>query len=508
MQKNKKNRKWMKKMLKNNTVRIIMYCLLLLLGTEMICFVSGSELAIDVGKREDSQIKEVVEACGNRFETRISEYMNIINIAATSITDTSNLQNEKNQEVIKELGQVAYIQDAYLVDMNYQGTGYQGEKKDFSDNEVLKKIYQSGKGVQEPKIQKDKESVVYMGTPIRGDNNKVVGAVFISVKVSLFSDEVAYGLAIGEGHCFLTDKGGNVLDYYAGKADTLDDVDNVMQYLEPAKFSYGNDYLALKNDIQTKRTDSTTCSLNGKELYVCYAPVKELDSYVIIIYDEAYAYYNYEHIYKSLYRIMELIVLAFLVFCVVIVINDMVATLIVKNRSRELEEKAELDGLTTLYNKMATEKYIRNYLETEGKEQNNLLFIIDVDHFKEINDTKGHAHGDEVLSTIGREIGSEFRVTDIIGRVGGDEFVVFLKNIPDREVAEGEAKRLIDFFHSLHPGEYVKSHVTASIGGAMYPEDGDDYESLYRAADSAVYKAKQRGKDQYALYVEDEDGEK
>ena len=104
MQKNKKNRKWMKKMLKNNTVRIIMYCLLLLLGTEMICFVSGSELAIDVGKREDSQIKEVVEACGNRFETRISEYMNIINIAATSITDTSNLQNEKNQEVIKELG--------------------------------------------------------------------------------------------------------------------------------------------------------------------------------------------------------------------------------------------------------------------------------------------------------------------------------------------------------------------------------------------------------------------
>lgn len=136
MQKNKKNRKWMKKMLKNNTVRIIMYCLLLLLGTEMICFVSGSELAIDVGKREDSQIKEVVEACGNRFETRISEYMNIINIAATSITDTSNLQNEKNQEVIKELGQVAYIQDAYLVDMNYQGTGYQGEKKDFSDNEV------------------------------------------------------------------------------------------------------------------------------------------------------------------------------------------------------------------------------------------------------------------------------------------------------------------------------------------------------------------------------------
>lgn len=504
MQKDKKFRKWLKKKLKNNTVRIIIYCFLLLFGTEMICFVSGSELAIDVGKREDSRIKDVVEACGNRFETRISEYMDIINIAAKSIPDTKNLENGKNQEVIKELGQVAYIQDAYLVDMNYQGIGYQGDKKDFSDNEVIERIYQSGKEFQELKIQKNKDNVVYMGTPIRDGNNKVVGAVFISVKTSLFSNEVAYGLAIGEGHCFLTDKDGNVLDYYAGKADTLDGIENIMEYLEPAKFSYGNDYLALKNDIQTRRTDSTTCSLNDKELYVCYAPVKGLDSYAVVIYDKSYAYYNYENIYKNLYQIMKLIALGFLVFCIVIVINDMVVNLIVKNRSKELEEKAELDGLTTLYNKMATEKYIRNYLESEGKDQNNLLFIIDVDHFKEINDTKGHTHGDEVLSMIGREIGSEFRVTDIIGRVGGDEFVVFLKNIPDREVAQSEAQRLIDFFHSLHPGEYVKSHVTASIGGAMYPEDGDDYESLYRAADSAVYKAKQRGRDQFAFYVEDE----
>ena len=110
-----------------------------------------------------------------------------------------------------------------------------------------------------------------------------------------------------------------------------------------------------------------------------------------------------------------------------------------------------------------------------------------------------------MLSTIGREIGSEFRATDIIGRVGGDEFVVFLKNIPDRKEAEGKAKRLIDFFHSLHPGEYVKSRVTASIGGAVYPEDGNDYESLYRAADSAVYKAKKRGKDQFAFFTEEDD---
>lgn len=505
MQKDKKIQKRIKKVLKNNTVRIIVYCILLLFGTEMICFVSGSELAIHMGKREDSGLKEVVEACGSRFETRISEYMGMVNIVAKSIPDSQNFGNERNQDTIKELGQVAYIQDVYLVDLNYHGIGYQGETKDFGDNELLKKIFQSGEEFQESKIRQNSDNVIYMGAPIRDGNNKVTGAVLVSVKASLFANEMGYGLAVGEGHCFLTDKNGNVLEYYAGKADKLEQIDNVIQYLEPAKFSYGNDFLALKNDIQTKRTDFTLCSLNDKELYVCYAPVKDLDSYVFIIYDKSYAHYNYENIYKTLYQIMKLIALAFFAFCIVIVINDMLVTLIVRNRNRELEEKAELDGLTTLYNKMATEKYIRKYLETEGENQNNLLFIIDIDHFKEINDTKGHAHGDEVLSTIGREIGSEFRATDIIGRVGGDEFVVFLKNIPDRKEAEGKAQRLIDFFHSLHPGEYVKSRVTASIGGAMYPEDGDDYESLYRAADSAVYKAKKRGKDQFAFFTEEDD---
>ena len=129
-----------------------------------------------------------------------------------------------------------------------------------------------------------------------------------------------------------------------------------------------------------------------------------------------------------------------------------------------------------------------------------MLFIVDLDYFKRINDTLGHAFGDEVLRSFGHRITALFRTSDIVGRTGGDEFVIFLKDVNEEQYLEAQAKKLGLFFEDFQVGEYVKYSVTASIGTAVFSKDGSDFESLYKAADSALYVSKERGRNQITFY--------
>ena len=130
------------------------------------------------------------------------------------------------------------------------------------------------------------------------------------------------------------------------------------------------------------------------------------------------------------------------------------------------------------------------------------MFVLDIDNFKKINDTMGHAFGDEVLRALGLGLRAEFKVADIVGRTGGDEFIIFLKDLRDADAVKTASDRLIRFFKNFQVGEYVKYTATASIGGVNYPEDADTFEKLYKAADQALYLAKKRGKNQIAFYRE------
>ncbi len=200
---------------------------------------------------------------------------------------------------------------------------------------------------------------------------------------------------------------------------------------------------------------------------------------------------------------LAIAVSCFSTFVIAIIIINMLKS---KEKGKVLEDKAETDLLTDLYNKAATERKIQEYME-ENPNGRGLMFILDIDNFKKVNDTMGHAFGDLLLKTLGKEIKTEFRVTDIVGRMGGDEFMIFLKNIKDDSTIEREASRITNFFHDFRAGEdYVKYSASASIGAAIFPDDATNFKDMYIAADQALYKAKQRGKSQLAFYKEDGHG--
>lgn len=170
-----------------------------------------------------------------------------------------------------------------------------------------------------------------------------------------------------------------------------------------------------------------------------------------------------------------------------------------KRMLEDLRKRAELDALTGLYNHAEMERRTKLYLKNNSGEL-CALFIIDVDDFKNVNDGQGHLFGDAVLAELAAGMKSLARKTDLIGRIGGDEFAMFLKNIPSVEVAEEKAKKLIETFQNLFQEEKRPIEVTCSIGLALCPMDGGDYQSLYHCADLALYQAKSRGKNQYARF--------
>lgn len=167
-----------------------------------------------------------------------------------------------------------------------------------------------------------------------------------------------------------------------------------------------------------------------------------------------------------------------------------------------LREQAHTDALTRLANRTHAEERIASALRGSAGSRCALLFL-DLDDFKSINDRFGHPVGDEVLRCLAREIRDCVRESDVVGRVGGDEFVVFLRNVSSEADVARKAEELCHLNSAaLCPGLPDDAPATScSVGIAMSPEDGVEYTELMARADHALYQAKARGKRGYAFYA-------
>jgi diguanylate cyclase (GGDEF)-like protein len=187
---------------------------------------------------------------------------------------------------------------------------------------------------------------------------------------------------------------------------------------------------------------------------------------------------------------------------IIALIND-----VTKQRLLELEldKRSKTDSLTGLLNKGATEELIRmmllNYYKDNTENSKCALMMIDVDKFKIINDTLGHAKGDKVLSAISGIIKNTFKGMDVAGRIGGDEFMVFLRDIEKPDNAMHLAESIEKNTNRLILNEDIHTYVSVSIGISMYPEHGKTFEELYHTADKALYYSKKHGRAYWKLYT-------
>lgn len=258
----------------------------------------------------------------------------------------------------------------------------------------------------------------------------------------------------------------------------------------------------INNKIKQNQGGEMYVTVNNKEVAILYQPIGINNWCMVVQIDGSYIDGIIEERLSFTKGILIQMCVAFAIFAVVLGIVVYIEIRRNKDKAQDLQRKADTDELTGLYNKLATERLIKEYMQTHPNDQ-ALLFTLDIDNFKKINDTMGHAFGDEVLSCIGHQLKREFRSSDVVGRTGGDEFMIFLKYIKDEEIMKKEINRVVKIFKDLRVGEYVKYSPTASIGVAVFPRDATEFEKLYKASDHALYQAKKRGKNQIAYYGDD-----
>lgn len=175
--------------------------------------------------------------------------------------------------------------------------------------------------------------------------------------------------------------------------------------------------------------------------------------------------------------------------------------LIHSRKTKEIRIMSETDALTGLYNRRAAEDHITRQMQEDGRNPGCVrpLISIDLDKFKQVNDTYGHLEGDALLIAVADTIKTSVHNSDIVGRIGGDEFIVYLGNVTDKKDAEAVADKLCTAIRSLSTLKPEWSEISASIGISFADRAEIEMEELYIAADKAMYSSKGNGRNQYQI---------
>ncbi|GAM55700.1 diguanylate cyclase [Vibrio ishigakensis] len=172
-----------------------------------------------------------------------------------------------------------------------------------------------------------------------------------------------------------------------------------------------------------------------------------------------------------------------------------------RTSEEELAYQATHDALTGLTNRKAGDEKLRSAIyAAERKQESVLVLFIDLDNFKQINDTLGHLAGDQLLKQTAERLKSAVRKTDVVARIGGDEFLMVIPNLQSQGCAKLIASNLMRTFEAPFFLDQTEFFVSTSIGMAIYPQDGETAEDLLAHADTAMYQVKEDGRNGFSFY--------
>lgn len=168
----------------------------------------------------------------------------------------------------------------------------------------------------------------------------------------------------------------------------------------------------------------------------------------------------------------------------------------------EIMNELQYDSLTGVYNKKTITEYAKKRI-SEEKEKRIVIAILDVDHFKSVNDTFGHLYGDKVLARVGGRLKEIVGEDGVIGRIGGDEFMIVFNGLDDDQVLRGMLRAIRTQIKWEFAEDFENLSITCSIGASIFPVNGRDYEDLFKKADCCLYIAKEKGRDRYVFFRDD-----
>lgn len=438
-------------------------------------------------------IEKNIQNQGYLFKTAMNLQYQYLEAEAAQL-DIDDLLSENNKKAISALAENTFIKRGALIDADGMATYDNGEKRDLSERRYYQEIMQGKRSLSDPIISKlDGARRVIMAVPVfRGD--KAIGGLCISYELESFARLFFEDIYGGTGYSLIVNEDGMIIALYGNEEYMKVTSDqNFFEYYGKKKFQQGKSIENVRKDFLSQQ--SGHIMLWNKEdfqdkRYLSYVPIELNNWMMCYVVPEKCAKEDYQFIRSYEWIMMVVYVIALLLLL-------WAFYKIGRSRQKELERDASLDLLTNVYNKKSMENRVGRLMK-ENPNAVSAFIIMDVDFFKEINDNYGHAVGDEVLKEISRNLKASFREQDIIGRIGGDEFAVYMYNISGRKMVEERLAQICEKFRNLYV-DPVERAMTVSIGGAIFPNDGSTYLELYKSADQELYKVKKAGRNGYSI---------
>lgn len=450
-----------------------------------------------IGRNSRQAMMNNVSRQSEHLRTILSIHYQYLNEIAEEMAKEEDLLSEANLDSLVTIHNKTDLERMALIEADGTAHYDTGDVKNVFHRSYFQEAFGGSQTLSDPiESSVDHEVRVVLGVPVCKEN-EVIGVLGGSYNVTALSRMMFDDLFNGEGYCLITDKDGKVIAY--DRVYTDQELEGFFANI----FEYFDNYKIKAASIQKVKADFADgkdgiCQFRLTEekktsYYIAYAPLGMNDWMIGYIVPVKAAEASYDFIRE--YEITFIIIFSMLVTVVIFYI-------IYKNRQEKsrLLKRAQRDALTGLFNKKTTQDMIDRFLEENGKDRCNALMIMDVDYFKQVNDTYGHMVGDKVLKIFGRLLAKQFREKDIVGRIGGDEFMVLICNIKDVEIAKDRAKKLINEVRALQIPELAGSGITISVGIAYSPDHGTTFMELYRHADTALYQVERGGRDGFSVY--------
>ena len=467
----------------------------------------SSDMRNDAHYSVRQKVSEYNDSLILSFNAKLDVTRAVANVTAGVVSKELEAGNDPadilNEAEASTLGD-AFSLGAMVVDSTGKSLASVGEETSYTAEIALKKCIDEKMTVCSDPYEEDGKFYVNVYAPVKDRSGDAKYAVCYLFDPEVFSEIPTTSKFDGRTCYVLLSDNGDVVSLAGrlimSRGDNLFESDNIQ--ISAAHES------RTKSNLSNRNAGYADCVIAGEDRVMVFDPTKYSGLAIASLVTGSYIDNEVHSTYGDMESILIRILVAMVAFFIAILAIHFANKAVNIKHNQTLQEKAETDLLTGLLNKISTEQKVNDYLEeAKNKDQSAILYLIDIDNFKKVNDTMGHAFGDELLAGLGLGLSTLFRATDIVGRIGGDEFLVLMRNInPDEETKRREADKLLAFFRDFKVGEYVQYRCTASIGGAVFSQDGGNFDELYKAADNAMYESKRHGKNRVAYYGEKLDG--
>lgn len=459
----------------------------------------------DVNRNVEKALADNVEMQNHHLQTLLDlQFQHLESLAeciSENVKQGKELTCEENMNLIRILQRNSNFERASIIDIEGNSHYDEGSVKNVSQRRYFQEGIAGKRTLSDPlESSIDGQTRVVVGVPIFAEGaleEDTIGILAASYDMTALSRMLFEDIYNGLGFSVILTREGKVISYDASNVELQESLESIGSNLfekYEKNIEKSKSMKKVMTNFQEGKKGCKEIRMTSNSWYFAYVPLSYNDWMVCYFIPSECARSAYQFINRYEFALCAALLTA-VIFLILGIVREF------RKSQKKLMEYANTDALTGVCNKEKTRNDIEQWLTKEEIFTGIQVFIImDIDAFKEVNDTYGHMVGDQVLQTVGVFLRKKFRSEDIVGRIGGDEFVIFMKNAGTLEDVERKAGEITEGIGRIEIPELGGRKLSVSIGISFAPAHGATYSDLYHFADDALYQTKRRGKNGYTIF--------